>query len=201
MAADRRAEPVHRAVDDRLAVDRIGDRLAHLQLVERLPLVVHGEDRLALGAADQHLEPRIALELAERLHIGETRERVDVAGEHRRDRRRGIGDEAECRMRDRDMRRVAIAVPFVEGDRRALRPGGELVRPGADRIGGLAGGALFVQDHRRIRAEMEQRLEARPLELEHDGQRVGRLDQFDRGEEGLVLVGGIPWRRSARRKI
>ena len=201
MAADRRAEAVHRAVDDRLAVDRIGDRLPHLQVVERLLLVVHGEDRLALGAADQHLEARVALELAERLDIGEAREGVDVAGEHRRDRRRGVGDEAERRVLQRNLGRVTKAVPFVERDRCALGPGRKLVGAGADRVGRLVRRALLVDDHRRIGAEVKQRLEARLLEIEHHRHRVGRLDRFDRGEERLILVGRIPWPRSARTKI
>jgi hypothetical protein len=49
MGADRRAVAEHRTVDDRLAVDRMGDRLAHLDVVERGLLVVHGKNGLAFG--------------------------------------------------------------------------------------------------------------------------------------------------------
>ncbi len=86
---------------------------------------------------------------------------------------------------------IAIAVPLVERDRGPLRPGGELVWTGADGIGRLVGGALFVEDDGGVHAEMKQRLEARRLELEHDRHRIGRVDRGDRGEEALVLVGRV----------
>ncbi len=115
MAADRRAEAVHRPVDDRLAVDRIGDRLPHPDIVERLLLVVDRKDRLALGAADQHLETRIALELAKAPVRSKVGHDVDVAGKHRRDFRRRIGDEAEGRMLERDLRRRRDSRPTCRG--------------------------------------------------------------------------------------
>src|SRR5271157_805088 len=94
-------------------------------------------------------------------------------------------------MCDRNVRRVAKSVPLVELDGGALRPGGQLVGSGADRAGCLRCRALLVDDDGGAKTEMKQGPIARVLELEHDRQRIGRLDRIDRGEEGLVLVGRI----------
>ena len=123
-----------RAVDDGLAVDRVGDRLTHLQLVERRLLVVGRQDRLALGAADQDLEARIALELVEvgAAMRGNTSTSpassaaVSAAGSV-------MNLNVACLIAI--LRRVAVAVPGVERRRRAFVPGGELVGAGADRAG------------------------------------------------------------------
>src|ERR1700729_1515747 len=79
MAADRRAEAVLRAIDNRLAVDGIGYGAANAHIVERLLPVVDGEDRLALRAADQHFETRVALKLRDGVEIAKARKRVEIA--------------------------------------------------------------------------------------------------------------------------
>ena len=191
MAADRRAETVDRAFDQRLAVDGEGERLADAQVVERLALVVDRQDRLALRAADDHLKALVALELIETGEAVETRDGVDVAGEQARDLRRGIVDEAESRGRDRDLAGVAIAVPFLQRDGRAPAPLGELVGTGADRIGAIRRRALGFDDHRGVEAEVKQRVEARRLEGQDDDVGVGSVGRRDRLEEGFLLIGRI----------
>src|SRR4029450_2960221 len=57
VAADRHAE-ARFGRDDLLAVDGVGDRLAHLGIVERLLAIVGRQDDLALGRADDDDEAR-----------------------------------------------------------------------------------------------------------------------------------------------
>jgi hypothetical protein len=93
MAADRRAEALHGAVDDRLAVDRVADGAAHADVVEGLLAVVDGEDRLALGLARLDREAPVGPQPAQRLGRADVGPQVDVAGEQRGDLRRRIADE------------------------------------------------------------------------------------------------------------
>ena len=51
---------------DGLAVERMGDRLADLRIVEGRLRVVGGEHDLALGLADSDLEPGVGSELGDR---------------------------------------------------------------------------------------------------------------------------------------
>ena len=76
-----------------------------------------------------------------------------------------------------DLRRVAEAVPIVERRRSALVPGGELVGAGADGLVRFARRALLVDDDGGVQAEMEQSVEARVLELQHDD--AGSLASID----------------------
>ena len=95
MAADRRAEAEHGAVDDFLPVDGVGNGLAHPDIAERLAAQVDAHHRLSLGGPDHHLEAVVVLEPGQgfrRTHIGD---RVHVAGQQRRYLGGGIGDEAE----------------------------------------------------------------------------------------------------------
>ena len=61
MAADRRAVTEHRPVDDRFAIDSMGDCLAYPYIVERLALVIGGKNRLAFGGADDYRKAGIGL--------------------------------------------------------------------------------------------------------------------------------------------
>ena len=70
MRADGRAIAEHGAVDQVLAVDGMGDGLAHLDVVQGRAGVVHGKDGLALGRADGDLEARIGLDLGQRFGRG-----------------------------------------------------------------------------------------------------------------------------------
>ncbi len=66
--------------DQLLAIDGMGHRLAHLEIVERLLAVVGRQDHLALGRADDHGEARVLLQALDQLGRLEAREGVDVAG-------------------------------------------------------------------------------------------------------------------------
>jgi hypothetical protein len=61
VAADGRAVAVACALDDGLAVDGHVDGAAHAHVVQRLLLVVDGQDGLGARAADQHLERGLVL--------------------------------------------------------------------------------------------------------------------------------------------
>jgi hypothetical protein len=124
MGADRRAVAEHGTVDDRLAVDRMGDRLAHLDVVERRLLVVHGENGLTLGRAGDHLETRIGLELDQVLGRGEGRIGVKIARHHRGKGRGRVGDELEGHLVELD-RGAPVAVVTAEFDPVALDPFGQ----------------------------------------------------------------------------
>jgi hypothetical protein len=66
-------------VDDEVAVDGVGDRLAHADVVERLAAGVEGEpvDRPdPLVAAGGHLQPIVRLEPADALALGVERQHV-----------------------------------------------------------------------------------------------------------------------------
>ena len=156
VAADRRAEAFLRAVDDRLAVDRGGERAAHAHVVEGLLLVVDRHDRLAFGAADDDREARIVLELLQALERAVARHAVDVAGEQRRDLRGRVVDEAEGHLLHLHLGGVAVLVVLHQRDRRALGPGVELERAGADRLRRLRRRALRVEDHGRVLAHAEE---------------------------------------------
>ncbi len=71
MTADRRAE-ARLGVDQLVAIDRVGHRLAHLGVVERLLAVVGRQDHLALGRADDDGEARVLLQALDQLGRLET---------------------------------------------------------------------------------------------------------------------------------
>jgi len=72
-----------------------------------------------------------------------------------------------------------------------LIPGDELVGAGADRSGRVGRGALFVDDHGGVEAEVIERLEARVLERQRN--RRGSLASIDwiEAKERFLLVGRV----------
>ncbi len=78
-AADRHAKTVDRTFDHGFAVNRGEDRAANPHIVERLLLVVDGDDGLGPRTSDHDDESRVGLELSEAARGGHARERIDVA--------------------------------------------------------------------------------------------------------------------------
>ena len=200
MAADRRSVAKHGAVDDRLAVDGIGHRLADLEVVERLAAVVHGENGLALGRADHDREFRIVLELGQRFRRREIGEGIDVAGLHRRKGRGRIGDELERRLLQRHRRAPVVGVPR-KLDVVALDPFDELERPGADRVGGVVVGALRRDDHRVAPAHVEQEIAGGMRQRHPDGRRIDHLDRGNGLEQRLLRVLRVGRPRPVEREL
>ncbi len=199
MAADRRAVAEHRAVDHRLAVDGMGHRPAHTDVVEGRPRVVHREDRLALGRADDDLEPRIGGELREVLRGRVIREGVEIARHHRREGGRGIRDELEGDLLERGLLALVVLVAH-QFDPVALQPVGEPERPGADRVGGIGLRARRRDDHRIAPGEVE---EQRPLgHVETDLHRgiVDGRHLVDAVEELLLGIGRVHGHRPVEGK-
>ncbi|MPL95504.1 hypothetical protein SDC9_41675 [bioreactor metagenome] len=190
MGADRRAVTEHRAVDDVLAVDRMGDRLAHLHVVQRRGAVVHREDGLAFGGADHHLEARIGLELHQRLGGGEVREGVDIARHHCREGRGRVGDEAEGGLGERRLR-APVARIGGQRDVIALHPVGEREGAGADGMGGLGRDAFGGDDHRIAPGHLRREGAVGRAQHHLHRRRVDHLDRGDAGEEGLLRIGAV----------
>ena len=176
------------------------DRLTHLEVVERLPAVVHGQDRLPFRRADVHREARIGLELRHQFRRREIGIGVDVAGEH--------GGDGGCRIGDEfvgDLVELGGRAPIVgvldQHDDVALDPVGELEGSGADRMGGVVGGAIGRHDLRVAPAEIVEEIALRVLQRDLDGQRVDRLDRVDVREELLLRVGAVRRRRPIEREF
>ena len=191
MAANRRAKTIHGPVDDRFAVQRVGNGAAHADIVEWLALVVDGQNGLALGAANRHGKTRIGLELGHALEGAKARKGVDVASQQRCHLRGRIVDDAECRLGDGDFCRLAIAVPFGQRHGRAFGPAFQPVGPGAYRFCGIAGRGFGIDDDGIGKGELEQEIGVRLFQRDGDGGWIGCLD-FDKGcKKRLVLVGAV----------
>ena len=200
MRADRRAEAARSAVDDRLAVDGMRDRLAHLELVEGRLLVVGRQDRLALGRADHHLEARIGLDLRQRVAELEIGQRLHVARKQRRHGRRGVGNDAELGLVERH-RIAPVAVRLDDRDRRALGPVVELERPGADRLFLVGLGRFRRHDHRVAPAHIVEEGALRVLQRHLHGGRVDDLDCVDRRKQAFLRVGRVLGARAVEREF
>ena len=197
MAADRRAVAEHRPVDDRAPVDRMRHRPPHPDVVEGRPRVVHREDRLALGRAHDHREARIGLELRQVLRRRKIRKRVDVPGHHRRERRRGVGDELERHPVER--RRLAPVVVVADQlDLVALHPALEAERPRPHRVGRVGLGARRRHDHRVAPGEVPQERALGRVQSDLDGEVIDHVDRVDPLEELLLRVGRSPRPSPAR---
>ena len=156
MAADRRAEPEHRAIDDLLTVDGVGDRLAHPDVAERFAAQVDAHDRLAFGGADDDFESVIVLEPCQSLRSAHIGDRVDVSGQQGRHLGGGIGDEAERHAAQSDRVRIAEVGVARQLHAVALDPAIELERAGADRMGLVAVGAFRPNDRGVAGSHIEQ---------------------------------------------
>ena len=95
VTADRLAEAEERAVDNRVAINRVGDCPAYPQIVERRPAVIHRHDHLARRRADHHLQVGIAGELRDVFRCRVVGIGIDVAGTDRGIGRRGIANDPE----------------------------------------------------------------------------------------------------------
>ena len=151
-------------------------------------LVVHGDDRLALGGALERGEAIVGLELREHLGRAQRRHVVEIAGQQRRDLGGGVVDEPELHLLDLHVRRVAMAVELLHLDRVALGPLHEAVGSGADRVGVRAGEAALVEDHRGGLRQFERQQAAGAVEVDDDGVRVRRLHRLHGPEQLLLLV-------------
>ena len=112
------------ALDDRLAINRIGDRLpARARSSSGFFLLLIAEDRLALAAADQHLEARIALELARAPGHSPKRGNASTSpASIAATAAEGSEMKRKVAWAQWYLRSVTKAVPLVEGDRGALGP-------------------------------------------------------------------------------
>ena len=187
VAADGNAITVTGTFDHRLAVDRRQDGTAHTHVVERLLLVVDGQDGLGPGPADKHLEFGVVLELRHRARRY-TREGIDVTGQQGRYLRRRVADKAERDLLQLDGGGIAVTAPFGQHDRRTLVPGFKLERSGADRFGAVGLGAFGLDDDGRALSHEEQELRVE-LRIQDDHRVVvDRRHAGHAGEGALVLV-------------
>ncbi len=154
VAADRRAETGPGALDDRLAVERHHQGLAHPLVVEGLARIVHAGNDLELGIADLGHQPRIAVERAHQLGCCEFGKCVEVAGLQGGRFRLRIGDEAEGHFIELHVDGfVPVIRVLYELHMVALGPGREFERAGADRRRLVVGGRIRTDHHGRGPAE------------------------------------------------
>src|SRR6266545_4762756 len=181
---------VERDLRERVLVDRVRDRLAHLRVVERLLLRVHRKVAQHDRRRGDDLEVRLALQ-----HVGElvrNREReVCFAGLHHRRTRVVVDDRLP---RDRVDLRVSLAPIAVElRDLEVIGrlPFDELERPGADRVERDVLVAILLErgraDHHRGRMR-ELVDERRERCLECDARRV-IVDRL--GHRDVVVVQAV----------
>ena len=163
------AETLHDLLGDAPVVDRIGDRLAHPDVLEGLdPVLVHlqGDDAGA-GHGDQ-IDIRIGVDARHvaRRHRGDE---VDIARQQRRHPGRGLGDRREHDLVDIAGRGgVPVVGEALELDPHALLAVGDDERPGA-------GGVL-----RSEAVAMFDDLGAALVELAVHGEDVGGVVQHQR---------------------
>ena len=165
----------------------MGDRLAHLDVVQRRLAVVHRQDCLALGGADHHVEARIAFELRHGLGRGVVREAIDVAGLQRGVGSGRVGDEAERRAFELH-RGAPIALVLGQRDAVAFDAIGEDERTGADRVDLVVVGAFGRDDDGVTPGEVVDQVAVRLLQRQLDGGRIDDLDGLDGGIKGLLGV-------------
>jgi hypothetical protein len=199
MGADGRPVAEHGPVDDVLPVDRVRDRLPDAGIVQRLARVVHGQDGLPLGGADDDGELRVGLELGQRLGRGEVREGVDIARHHRGEGGVGVGDELERRGLQRHGLAPVVVVAH-DLDPVALHPFGEAERPGAHGVGGVGLGARGVHDHRVAPCHLEGKRPVGCGEGDDDGGIIHGLDAFDPGKKRFLGVGAVLGPRAVERE-
>ena len=188
MRTDRHAQSARSAVDDRLAVERMGDRLAHLQLVEGRLLVVGGEHRLALGRADDDLEARIGFDLRQRVAEREVGQHLHVAGKQRRNGCCGVRDDAELCFLQHG-RLAPVVGGLDQRDRRALGPVVEPERAGADRLFLVGLGRLRRHDHSVAPAHVVEERALRVLQRHLEASRADHLDGVDGRKQALLRIG------------
>ena len=180
-------KPEHRAVDDRLPVDRVGDGLPDPHIIKRGHHVVGRQDRFTLGIAHENLEPGIGIELREVLRRGEACEYVDILGHHRGEGCCRVRDEAEGRLAQR---RGLAPVALVGGKFYpvALDPFVELEGAGADRVRGDRLDAFGGHDHRIAPCHVEkERTVGLPKRHLH-GRRIDDRHIGDPGEQALLGI-------------
>ena len=180
-----------RGLDDGTAVDGVGDRLPHADVVVGLTRLV--QRHVPVVGARHRLHREAVGRLLQRLHL--LRRQV-VGPLHlaalqvlQRDRR--VGD--ECVLDRRDLRRAAPVVRVGrERDRQAVVPRDHPVRAGADRVlRDLAGRDVLLLHDRDAHEAADIVEEVRRGLLEGDDDLVGAVgrDRFDRGEP--VRVGEL----------
>ncbi len=152
--------------------------------------VVDGQDRLALGRADEHLKARVGLELRQVLGRGKAREGVDVACHHRREGCRRIGDELEGGAFERGRLAPVIGVA-LELDAVALHPVGKAEGAGADRVGLDVVDAFGGHDGGVAPGHVEREVAVGLAEADLDRLRIDDCDLLDAGEELFLGVGGV----------
>ena len=168
----------------------MGNRLADLDVVKGRQRVVGGQDRFTLGAADQHLKPRVSLELGQVFGGGETGKSIHILGHHSGKGGGRVRDELERRLGQRG-RVPPIGVVAFQFDLVALHPVHEFERAGAD-------GRLFdvldafgCHDHSVAPCQVEQQAAVRFRQGQLDRQRVDHLDIRDAGVQRLLRVHAV----------
>jgi hypothetical protein len=180
----------HRPVHDRLPVDRVGHGLPYERVVEGWLGVVRRQDRLAFGRSHENLEGRVRLELGQVLGCGVSREHVHVPGQHRREGRRRVRDEAERGLRKR--RRLApVGVGPHQLHPVALDPLAEAEGSGTDRTGGVVVRRLGRDDDRVAPGEVEGQRAVGLRQRHLHRERIDHRHVRDLREQRLLRVGRV----------
>ena len=190
VAADRLAVAVHRAPDDRAPVDRMRQRTAYAQVVERRTRVVDRQQRLALGRADRDGEARVVLERGDVLGRGEVRVAVDVAGEQRRERAARVRQDPESDLLEAGRRAPVVGVAH-QHHRIALAPLLEPIGTGAHRGGGGVGSARRTHDDEVAPAEVGEQFGDRAREFHLDSPLVDDPDCTHRRQQVAQGIGRV----------
>ena len=198
--------PAPHDVDDRLLVDRLGQRFAHPHVVERRPLDVELDVRQAASRGLLNLQACV-LGL---LHRGRVRglDQVDAAGLERLQPHVGVGDEPEHdRVEVGQLPAVGVLLPVSRvldhSDVVARLELAHLEGPRPHRVEREVG--TLVLDRRRRRHVADAagqeggKDHVRRVELEDDGRRVGRVDRDD--VLHVVVAGAVGGRVLQAREV
>ncbi len=132
MAADRRAIPVHGAVDDGAAIQGVGNRSTHQEIAERRHAVIQRQHRLHLGGTGKYREAWIGRKLRKAFRGRIVGKCIHIARHQSGIGRGGIRDEFEG-----NFRQFGGPAPIVrvtdQGDGVATAPLGKSKRTGSDR--------------------------------------------------------------------
>ena len=184
---------------ERLAIDRIAERLAHFRrLAERglcgFPLAdVQGEPLIAELERRGELEPRIAAHV---LDVGreQTLDQIEAAGLQIGEPHGRIDDRQIDEAVDVDVVLVPIVGEFFEHDAVLLHALDELVGAGAHRMQAEPVARGFRRPRRDHHAgavgELRDQRRERRFEREADRERVDDFDAIDRGELRLAERAG-----------
>ena len=194
MTADGRAGTKHRAINDFLAVNGMGNGLAHLQLGQCRVLVVGGQNCLAFRGAESHGNIRVGLQGPQTFRRAGEGYQIQITGHHGGDLCRLIVDEAELDLGQLDRAGIPVARVLFHQDAIALDPADEFEGPGAHGFGRVGSGGLLADNHGGGFTHPEQ--ERGPRFLQGDAHGMG-VRRFDLGHvhEALLTLDLAAFRR------